>query len=113
MFTKIIIAGALALPLGLAALTASAATDRAYNPSGSYNPPYDIPVYRAPMHPRMAPMRHAALSCAAARAIVRKDGYRDVTARSCVGGEYTFRAIRHGHAVVLHVNSRNGHVTLA
>ncbi|MFZ5675637.1 MAG: hypothetical protein ACOZAM_21980 [Pseudomonadota bacterium] len=59
--------------------------------------------------PATAPMVHrAAMSCAAAGRKIRAEGYDHVKARDCDDRNYVFHAVRHGRAVVLHVNPRNG-----
>ena len=112
MFTKLALASAMAIPLGLFSLSGAAMAESDWNPNSSYNPPYDIPIYKsAPLQLRTAPARHAAMTCAAARKIVSEDGFHHVTARECGGGQYVFHATRNGRAMVLYVNPRNGHVS--
>ena len=50
------------------------------------------------------------LSCNEARRIVRRDGFQNVVTRECDGRIYTFTAIRHGHQILVFVNSRTGAV---
>lgn len=111
MFTKLALASAVAIPLGLLGLSGAAMAESDWNPNSSYNPPYDIPIYKQTLpHTRAAVILHSAMSCAAARKIVREDGYRHVATRECAAGNYVFRATRHGREMVLHVNPRNGQV---
>jgi len=112
MFTKLALASAVAIPLGFVGLSGSAFAESDWNPNSSYNPPYDIPIYKsAPMHVRAQITHHAGMSCAAARSVVRDDGFHNVTARQCSGGQYVFHAMRNGRAMVLYVNPRTGHVS--
>lgn len=111
MFTKLVLASAVAIPLGLLGLSSAAMAASDWNPNSSYNPPYDIPIYKQTLHhPRAGVMHHAAMSCAAARQRVLDDGYRHVTTRECDGRTFVFNATRHGRAVVLHLDPRNGQV---
>lgn len=111
MFSKLVLAAAVALPLGMLGLSGAALAD--------YTTHYYIPVMPIPSakKPAPAPMVHhaamvhrGAMSCAAAGRTVRADGYRNVKARDCDDRNYVFHATRHGRPVVLHVNPRNGHV---
>lgn len=115
MLSKLALASALAIPLGLFALSAGAKADD-WNPSG-YNPKMTIPLYMSgtPRHAPAAaaaapkrPMHRAVLSCEAASRIVRKDGFDHIVARNCGGKTYVFRAQRHGHPVTVDVNPRSG-----
>jgi|SRR5690242_19235754 hypothetical protein len=109
MFTKLALASALAIPLGLFSLSGTAGAVTAWTPNGDYNPKYDIPMSPEHAQPQMA-IRHAAMSCAAARRIVRDDGYHNIRAETCGARIDKFDATRNGHRVVLHVDPRNGHV---
>lgn len=112
MFTKLALASAVAIPLGFVSLSGAALAESDWNPNSSYNPPYDIPIYKsAPIHMRAPVTHHAGMSCAAARNVVREDGFHHVTARECSGGQYVFHATRNGRAMVLYVNPRTGHVS--
>src|SRR5215216_3520806 len=112
MFTKLALASAVAIPLGFVSLSGAALAEDDWNPNSSYNPHYDIPIYKsAPTHARAPVIRHAGMSCAAARRIVRDDGFHNVMARECGAGEYVFHATRNGRAMVLYVNPRNGRVS--
>lgn len=105
MFSKLALAAAVALPLGMLGLSGAALAD--------YNTHYYIPVKPVASAPKpaAAPMIHrAAMSCAVAGRTIRADGYRNVKARDCDGRNYVFHATHHGRAVVLHFNPRNGHV---
>jgi hypothetical protein len=114
MFSKLLLASAVLMPLGVASLSASATAEDMWNPNSSYNPKYDIKIYpKAPVNHAMAPARATKLSCAAAERIVRDDGFHRVQARDCGGRTYVFRAERHGRQVVVDVNSRNGHAWIA
>lgn len=106
MLTKLALASAMAIPLGLFSLTGAAMAVTAWQPNGDYNPKYDIPM--RPEQPQTT-MQHAAMSCSAARRVVRDDGYHNVRTESC-GRIDKFDASRNGHRVVLHVDPRNGHV---
>lgn len=111
MFSKLLLASAVLIPLGVASLSASAMAEDMWNPNSSYNPKYDIKIYpKAPARHVQAPMHHAMLSCQAAGRIVRQDGFHNVQARECGGRVDMFRAERHGHPVLVDVNPRNGHV---
>ena len=111
MFTGLALTSAMAIPLALFSLSGAAMAESDWNPNSSYNPSYDIPLYKAaPAHSRAAVVPHAAMSCAAARKIVREDGYGHVKASECGGGNYVFHATHNGRAMVLHVNPRNGQV---
>ena len=48
------------------------------------------------------------LSCGDARRIVKRNGYRNVSARECSGRTYTFFATRKGRDVIIYVNARTG-----
>lgn len=111
MFSKLALAGALAIPLGLFALSATARAEDMWNPNSSYNSKYDVPLRpTAPTHPAQAPVtHHATLSCEAAAKIVRKDGFNHVRARECGGRVDEFHAERHGHPLLVDVNPHNGH----
>lgn len=105
MFSKLALAAAVALPLGMLGLSGAALAD--------YNTHYYIPVKPiASAHkPAAAPMMHrAALTCASAGRMIRADGYKNVKARDCDDRNFVFHAVRHGRPVLLHVNPRNGHV---
>lgn len=107
MFTKLLLAGAMAIPLGLFSLAGTAMAESFWSPNGDYSPKYDIPLRQgAPAHPRMS----AELSCAAARRMVRDDGYHNVKTDNCGPRSYVFDATRHGRNVVLHVDPRSGHI---
>ena len=70
---------------------------------GWYNPGYQQPGYNFPgMRGR--------LSCNEARRMVRQSGFRNVMTRECQGRTYTFSALRHGHQILVFVNSRTGAV---
>ena len=56
------------------------------------------------------PMHRARISCGEARQIVRENGFRKVATRECEGRTYTFSAMRHGHPILVFVNSRTGAV---
>lgn len=121
MLSKLALAGALAIPLGLFVLSAGARAD-SWNPSSSYNPKVTIPLYptgaarhapAAAAPTRMHPMHRALLSCEAAGRIVRRDGYDHIVARNCGGKTYVFRAQRHGRPVTVDVDPRNGHAWTA
>jgi hypothetical protein len=58
--------------------------------------------------PRYDDRPRARLSCGEARRIVRRNGYRNVSAEECSGRTYTFSATRKGRNVVVYVNSRTG-----
>src|SRR5215216_6033173 len=119
MFTKLALASAVAIPLGFVSLSGAALAEDDWNPNSSYNPSYDIPIYKsaaihaksAAIHARAPVIHHAGMSCAAARNIVREDGFHNVMARECGAGEYVFHATRNGRAMVLYVNPRNGRVS--
>ncbi len=100
MFNKLVLAAAVAVPLCVLGLSGSA--------MAGYSPTSHTAPARASL--RMPGVYHTAMSCAAARRMVRADGYRDVITRECDARNYVFRAMRHGRVVVLHVNSRNGHI---
>lgn len=103
MFSKLARASAVALPLAMLGFSGAALAD--------WNTSYYIPVQKVPSaHPAMT---HAAMSCGAARERIRSDGYRNIVTRDCRGSSYTFNATRHGRAVVLHFNPRNGHLSRA
>jgi hypothetical protein len=103
MFNKLVLAAAVAVPLGVLGLSGSA--------MAGYSPTSHTPVARASSQ---APGTYdAAMSCAAARRMIRADGYRDVVTRECDARHYVFRATHHGRVVVLRVNSRNGHISRA
>ena len=74
---------------------------------GWYNPGYDTPGYGMGygFH-----RNHGMLSCNEARRIVRRNGFQNVVARECDGRTYTFTAMRHGHQILVFVNSRTGAV---
>jgi len=111
MFSKLVLATALAAPLGVFALSSSALAVTEWQPNGDYNPRYDIPLRQQPsMHLGVIAARPA-MSCAAARKLVRDDGYHNVKTDSCSARNYVFEATRHGRVVVLHVDPRDGHVS--
>ena len=100
MFNKLVLAAAVAVPLGVLGLSGSA--------MAGYSPTSHTPIARAPLQ---APEAYdAAMSCAAARRMIHADGYRNVVTRECGARNYAFSAVRHGRAVVLRVNPRNGHM---
>jgi len=101
MFNKLVLAAVVAVPLGVLGLSGSAMV--------GYSPTSHTPIARAPLQMRGA-YDDAAMSCTAARQMVRSDGYRHVVARDCDARNYVFGATRHGRAVVLRVNPRNGHL---
>ena len=112
MLTKLALAGALAIPLGLFSLSGSAMADDPWTPHDSYTPPDLSSMHKpVPLKSQTEQVRHAAMSCPAASKILREDGYHNVTARDCSIGRYVFHAARNGRAVVLYVNPRNGHVS--
>lgn len=96
MFNKLALAAAVAIPLGLLSLSGAA--------MAGYSPNSHTPNARAPL--RM----NGAMSCADARRMIHENGYRNVVTRECDARTYVFRAMRGNHHVVLHVNSRNGHM---
>ena len=98
MFSKLVLAAAVAIPLGMLSLSGSA--------MAGYSPTSQTPIARP--HSRMH--HSAAMSCAAARRMIHANGYRNVVTRECDARTYMFRATRHGRTVVLHVNPRNGQV---
>lgn len=98
MFNKLALAAAVAIPLGILSLSGSA--------MAGYSPTSHTPLARAPL-------RTEAVSCADARRIIRENGYHNVVTRACDARTYVFRATRGSHLVVLHVNSRNGHMSRA
>jgi hypothetical protein len=100
MFNKFALAAALALPLAVLGVSGSA--------MAGYSPTSHTPIARAPLQTPGA--YHAAMSCAAARQMIRSDGYRNVVTRECDARNYAFGATRHGRAIVLRVNPRNGHM---
>lgn len=96
MFNKLVLAAAVAVPLGIVGLSGSA--------MAGYSPTSHTPLARMPLR------NTAAMSCAGARQLLREDGYRNVVARECDARTYVFGATYGGRHVVLRVNSRNGHV---
>jgi hypothetical protein len=96
MFNKLVLAAAVAVPLGILGLSGSA--------MAGYSPTSHTPLARMPLR------SIGAMSCADARHLLREDGYRNVVARECDARTYVFGATRGGRHVVLRVNSRNGHV---
>ena len=110
MFSKLVLATALAVPLGVFALSGSALAVTAWQPNGDYSPRYDIPLHQQPSMHLGAIAARPAMSCTAARRVVRDDGYHNVKTASCSPRSYVFDATRRGHSVVLHVDPRNGHV---
>lgn len=112
MLTKLALAGALAIPLGVFSLSGSAMAEDAWNPHDSYNPFHAGSTPKpVPLRSRTEQLRPAAMSCAAARKIVREDGYHNVKTDSCGARTFVFDATRRGHSVVLYVDPRNGHVS--
>ncbi len=107
MFSKFVLAVALAAPVGAFALSGPAFAVTAWQPNGDYSPKYDIPLSRAPSTSVGAIAARPAMSCSAARRLVREDGFHQVRSESC----YVFDATRDGRRMVLHVNPRNGHVS--
>jgi|SRR5688572_27089793 hypothetical protein len=108
-----IIASAVAATLALGLPTAAQAHDVGFRlffgfphysyrvgPDYIYRPGYGWyrPGYRA----------RARLSCASARAVVRNNGYRNVSTVECGGSTFTFRGTRNGKRHVVYVNSRSG-----
>jgi hypothetical protein len=102
MFNKLVLAAALAMPLAALNLTGPA--------MAGYSPTSHTPIAREPLRTPEA-YEDAGLSCSAARQMLHADGYRNVLTRDCDGRTYTFRATRDGRAVVLRVDSRNGHMS--
>ena len=96
MLNKLVLAAAVAVPLGVLSLSGSA--------MAGYSPTSHTPLARMPLR------NAGAMSCADARRLLREDGYRNVVAHECDARTYVFGATRGGHHVVLRVNSRNGHV---
>lgn len=96
MFNKLALAAAVAIPLGVLSLSGSA--------MAGYSPNLHTPNAREPLRTNVA------VSCADARRMIHENGYRNVMTRDCDAGTYVFRATRGNHHVVLHVNSRNGHM---
>lgn len=96
MFNKLVLAAAVAVPLGILSLSGSA--------MAGYSPTSHTPLARMPMR------NTGAMSCADARRMIREDGYRNVVTRECDARTYVFRATRGGRHVVLHVDPRNGHM---
>ena len=108
MLKKLVLASAMAIPLGLFSLSGAAMAVTAWQPNGDYNPKYDIPM--RPEQPQTTVQHTAAMSCSAARREVRDDGYHNIKTESCGGRIDKFDATRNGHRVVLRVDARNGHV---
>jgi opacity protein-like surface antigen len=54
--------------------------------------------------------RRDTLSCREARSMVRNRGFRDVVARDCNGGTYSFFATKRGKAYRLNVNAYSGNI---
>lgn len=104
MLYKAALASAVALPFGLLALPGPVAA--AVHTEGDYHPQYYIQLVPS----ATAPVRRAAMSCAAARRMIRADGYHDVVVRDCRTPNYRFSAMRHGRPVVLWFDSRTGHL---
>jgi len=111
MFSKLVLAAALAAPLGVFALSSTALAVTAWQPNGDYSPRYDIPLRQESSAHLGAIAARPAMSCTAARRVVRDDGYHNVKTDSCRPGRYVFDATRNGHRIVLHVDPRNGHVS--
>jgi hypothetical protein len=74
---------------------------------------YDDPRYDGRRYDdrRYYDRRSARLSCGEARRIVRRSGFRNVSARECSGRTYTFSATRKGRNVIVYVNARTGSVS--
>jgi hypothetical protein len=102
MFNKLVLAAALATPLAVLGLTGTA--------MAGYSPTSHTPIAREPLRTPEA-YDDAGLSCSAARQMLHADGYHHVVTRDCDGRTYSFRATRDGRAVVLRVDSRNGHMS--
>jgi hypothetical protein len=51
-----------------------------------------------------------ALSCRQARSVIRDRGFRDVVARDCNGGTYSFFATKRGKAYRVNVNAYSGNI---
>ncbi len=50
------------------------------------------------------------LSCREARSMIRSRGFRDVVARDCNGGTYSFFATKRGKAYKVNVNAYSGNI---
>ena len=111
MFNKLVLAAALAAPLGVFGLSSSALAVTEWQPNGDYNPRYDIPLRQERSTHMGAIAARPAMSCTAARRTVREDGYHNVKTASCSTGRYVFDATRHGRSMVLHVDPRTGQVS--
>ena len=103
MLKKLVLATAVALPLGMAGLSGSAM---------AYATKYWIPVYpnqpthtAQPMHRTAAgqPVRRAVNSCPAASRLLRENGFHDVRSINCAG-PYTFHAMHNGRPMTLRVD---------
>lgn len=66
--------------------------------------------YRPRRYYRDRPRRFGRLSCGEARRLVRRNGFRNVSARDCSGGTYSFNATRRGVRVRVYVDARSGAV---
>ncbi len=112
MFSKLLHACAVAMPLAALAFAGTAMAD--------YTTQYYIPVqpiHKQAAHPAVihhaAMMRRGAMSCGTARAMIRSNGYRNVVTRTCRGPAFMFSATRHGRPVFLRVNPRSGRISRA
>jgi hypothetical protein len=107
LLQKAFYAAALAAPLALATIPASADSDvNVRFGVGIGTPYYGYSAYR--YDDNFYPYQRRRLSCFQARELVRDRGFRRVRVIECNGRVYTFRAIRRGHVVQVQVNSRTG-----
>jgi hypothetical protein len=51
------------------------------------------------------------LSCREARSLIRARGYRDIVARDCTGGTYSFFATKRGQPYKINLNAYRGRIT--
>jgi hypothetical protein len=130
MFKKLLLACAIALPLGASRGIPSAMADDVdiYLGVPSYGYGYQVrPRYRhyegyrhydGHRYPRYRRSYYdydddgysRKLSCREARRRVRAHGFHGIETRECAGRNYTFSGFRNGRYAIIHVNSYTGRV---
>jgi hypothetical protein len=82
---------------------------------GYYVPPPPPPFYHQPRNVYLYDDQQddsydEGLSCGEARRLIRQRGYRDIVARDCTGGTYSFFATRRGQPYKINVNAYRGRI---
>jgi hypothetical protein len=75
-------------------------------PPRIYHPPRNVYLYDE----QQDDSYDDGLSCGEARRLIRHRGYRDIVARDCSGGTYSFFATRRGQPYKINVNAYRGRI---